>query len=219
MTERRRSPSSDVVSKSAFARLINVSPARVSQMIAEGKIAGDALVGEGRGAMIRVAEARSQIAARTDVGQRLGNGINTRLELDGPAEDDQGAALPRPPRDPISEQIKTERLRALQLTNQRAAELRMLEQGRFCLAADVEVALLKTAVETLNLIDGAMAEMATTVAEKFGVPQRDVLHLLRAEFRTARERTATTLRTEAEKLPKFIEAHLPDVTDDPVGEA
>ena len=48
----------EIVSKSEFARLSNVSAARVSQWISEKKIYGEAIVGEGRDAKIN-AVARS----------------------------------------------------------------------------------------------------------------------------------------------------------------
>ena len=40
------------ISKGEFARRRNVTPARVSQWLSEGKISGAAIVGEGRGALI-----------------------------------------------------------------------------------------------------------------------------------------------------------------------
>lgn len=46
----------ELVSKSQFAALTNVTKGRVSQWIADGKLAGDALAGEGRDAKVRVRE-------------------------------------------------------------------------------------------------------------------------------------------------------------------
>src|SRR5690349_19821749 len=68
-----------VVSKSKFAELIGVTKGRVSQYIADRKIFGDALVGEGRNAQIRVDLAKAQLRQKLDIGQRLGNGIDTNL--------------------------------------------------------------------------------------------------------------------------------------------
>ena len=52
------------MSKSAFARHIGVTPARVTQYINEGTIDKSALVGEGRSAKINVAIATQLVAER-----------------------------------------------------------------------------------------------------------------------------------------------------------
>src|SRR5260370_22583557 len=80
MTTVISSGNADIVSKSQFATLTNVSCARVSQWVTEGKISGAALVGTGRRARIRVNGALEQLRRKIDVGQSLGNGISTRLE-------------------------------------------------------------------------------------------------------------------------------------------
>lgn len=76
-------PLPHVLSKSAFARLRKVTPARVSQWLSEGKIGPEALAGEGRAAKIRVAVADAQLRQRLDLGQLAGNGRRTALSLAG----------------------------------------------------------------------------------------------------------------------------------------
>src|SRR6516225_8242330 len=67
------------VPKSEFARLLDITPGRVSQYIAEGKLHGPALVGEGRNAQINVEVAREQLRQRLDH-RRLGTAFaSTRL--------------------------------------------------------------------------------------------------------------------------------------------
>ncbi|WP_299482050.1 hypothetical protein [uncultured Roseibium sp.] len=68
-----------VVTKGEFAKFINVSPGRVSQYIAEGKIYGDALVGTGRGSKINRPIAQEQLRQALNIGQMFGNGLETRL--------------------------------------------------------------------------------------------------------------------------------------------
>jgi hypothetical protein len=72
-------PEVATVGKAEFAAYIGVSPGRVSQYIAEGKISGDALVGPGRASRIRVEIAVAQLRERLDPGQMTGNGKTTRL--------------------------------------------------------------------------------------------------------------------------------------------
>ncbi|WP_409188430.1 hypothetical protein [Bradyrhizobium sp. RDM4] len=66
--------------------------------------------------------------------------------------------------------------------------------------------MLKIAGRTMTIIDGALPEIASALAAKFSLPQRDVLHLLRGEFRQVRERAASSLRSAAADLPPVIEA-------------
>ena len=69
----------NVVSKIDFARLSKVSPSRVTQWIAEGKISSAALVGEGRSAKIRVLQAQADLKRSLDPAQMTGNGLRTRI--------------------------------------------------------------------------------------------------------------------------------------------
>lgn len=72
--------SDEVVSKSAFARAVGVAPGRVTQWITAGQIDGDALVGSGRSAKIRVAVAIRQLADRLDVEHRACATAKARLD-------------------------------------------------------------------------------------------------------------------------------------------
>lgn len=56
-----RTQPSTLISKAAFAKMLNLSRGRISQLIAEGRIAGDALVGENRSARIHVANTLEQL--------------------------------------------------------------------------------------------------------------------------------------------------------------
>ncbi len=89
---------SEVVTKGEFARLRGVTPGRVSQWIADGKIGPEAMEGEGRFARIRVAVATAQLKARLDIGQRFGNGLSTDLTAPVPPEarGGEGGAGPAP---------------------------------------------------------------------------------------------------------------------------
>lgn len=212
-----------VLSKSEFARAINVTPGRVSQMIAEGKIGPEALEGEGRRAKIRVEVAKRLIAERTDIGQRFGNGIGTLL---GPANTDvpheppaQREATPREASDPVAEAIKAERLRALQLANARAAEDRLAERGRYVRADQTKAAMTKMAAAILTVFEGGLADLASAIAAEHGLPHRDVLHRLRTEFREVRAKAAEAFRRDLANLPELLSDTTPDATDEALGRA
>ena len=69
------------ISKSDFARLVGVTPGRVTQWISEEKIDGEALVGSGRDAKICVAVAVEQLRERLDVNNRAR--ASAKAQLDG----------------------------------------------------------------------------------------------------------------------------------------
>ena len=62
----------EIVTKKKFAELTGVLQPRVSQWIKSGQISGDALVGEGHPARIRVAVAMEQLNRNLDPPQHLG---------------------------------------------------------------------------------------------------------------------------------------------------
>ena len=207
-----------LATKGEFARLINVSPGRITQMIAEGKIGPDALDGAGRSAKIKVNLARQQIGARTDVGQRFGNGLGTQLNLPT-ADDTIRATPPLSLTDPTTDLIKRERLRGLQLANERAAEQRLAEQGRYVSAEAAQATMTRMASSLLVAFEGSLPDLAATLAGKINVPARDVLHELRAGFREVRAKLAETARRDAAGLPRLVADEVPDAVDPALGEA
>lgn len=210
-----------VVSKSEFARLIGVSAARVSQYIGEEKISGDALVGEGRNARIRVEMAKAQLRQHLDIGQRLGNGLDTRLDaalpLAPPATDPAPGAPPAasaPAVDPVEDKLKRAKLEAAERANREAAIKEAASAGRYVLADAMRRELGRAQAQTIAWFEGVLTELANAVASKHAIPQRDVLHLLRNEFRAARERGAAKFQAAAESMPALVN----DETVEPDGE-
>lgn len=198
------------VTKGEFARIINVSPGRVSQYIAEGKLYGAALVGEGRAARIAVDVATEQLRNKLDISQRLGNGLDTRLAA-SPAPAGLPAA-PTPPPDTaartLEDQIKVEKLEGLRRQRRREEEEDRARAGLYTRTEDVTASTRRLVGTLLDGIEGGLTGMAQAVAARFELPQRDVLHLLRQEFRTVRENIARRTRAAA--------AELPEVVDDPL---
>lgn len=191
--------------KGEFAREIGVSAGRVSQMISAGMIGRDALVGEGRSARILVDLAKRQIAERRDPGQSLGNGLATRVEAEVPVGGDVSRSVPLP-NDSFDAQFKREKLEAIRRQNRKAAEEEAERQGRFVETDAARQEMTRLAAAMLSSFEGSLQTMATAVASKFGVPQRDVVHLLRAEFRAFRESEAKRFRAEADSLPETVES-------------
>ena len=187
--------SGDIVTKSAFATLIGVSAGRVSQFLSEKKISGDALVGEGRCARIRVSVACQQLKRNLDISQRFGNGITTRLDQPLPASDVGPAA------DPIEEQLKREKLEQLQRLNRKAAREEAEKVGKLTDSDLARQQMGRIAAQVVTIFEGSAAEVANTIAATFNLPPRDVVHLVRGEFRKVRASAAKALRRGVDGVP------------------
>ena len=207
------------MSKGDFARHINVSAGRVSQYIAAGMIGRDALEGEGRAARIIVARAVEQIRQRRDIGQALGNGLSTRLDLDGGDDEaaDAGdllhASVGRPddgerPLKPASvdDEIKQERLQAERRRNRVAAQEEAMRLGQLLDARSVRAEMAKLVRSVDDEYAAMLQDFAEALAAQFHVPQRDVLHLL-GKVRTEKKAAAAErARRRAAGLPESAEA-------------
>ncbi|MNS17176.1 hypothetical protein D3C72_488460 [compost metagenome] len=209
-----------VVSKGDFARMIGVSPGRVSQYISEGKITRDALDGEGVRAKVIVAVAKAQLQDRLDIGQRLGNGIATRLDAAPDLPPVLGQGRPSAPMLPtpgtsFEDRLKAEKLADMEMRNRKAREEERERQGQYTRTDDVRVALGQVASGMLNVFEGALSDFSLAVAAKFEVPQRDVLHLLRAEFRAVRQKAADAATRASRGAPAVVA----DEASDQVAEA
>lgn len=209
---------SDILPKGKFAELCGVSAGRVSQWIAEGKIKPSSLQGEGRAAQVIVAKAQHDLRRSLDIGQRLGNGIETRLEQPAQAPASQAPqAAPFAPS--VEDRIKDEKLKAVQFSNRRAAEEERARAGLYMRSTDAQQQMVRVASMTLKIFEGGLADLANELAARFEIPQRDALHVLRTRFREVRASAVKSLKQELEELPPFVEDEdgLTDV--DPAGES
>lgn len=200
----------ELVTKGEFAEMIGVTPGRVSQMIAAGQIDSAAIEGEGQRAKIRPTLARQQLARRLNHGQRFGNGLNTRLDGEDGDDGDEDAPPARSApasnrRDLISDAIGAEKLRQLRNLNQRAAEDNLVRRGIYVRADQTKAAMTKMAAQLVSLFEGGLGEVATALAREFKMPQRDVLHVLRTEFRALRARSAEQVRNQVEDQAQFLD--------------
>lgn len=189
-----------LIRRSHFAKLRGVSPARVSQWIAKGLIHG-ALVGDGQTALINAPVAIEQLRASLDVSQRFGlNGISTRL--------DDAAAPPvfiryePPPSHSVEAQFKAEKLRHAQLMTGRLEEEDRLRRGLYVEAAAARAEMARIATDLLMAFEGALPDLADALDAEFRIPARDALHLMRKEFRRARERLGAAHAAAAAAEPR-----------------
>jgi hypothetical protein len=182
----------EIVTKSRFAAIAGVSRVRVSQYLAEGKIYGDAIVGSGHRARIRVAVALDQLGRNLDVVQHLG--ANGRAKTAGNGEDDT-----------IEQAIKAERLRQLALSNAKAAAEEAARSGRYVLADDARQEMGRVASHLMASFEAALPELATAIMADKPTTHRDAPRTLRAAWTDIRRRQAKAKGAEASRVPSLVE--------------
>jgi hypothetical protein len=189
----------DVVSKSQFAKIAGVSAPRVSQWLASGQINGDALVGRGHRARIRVAVAKEQLRRNLDPVQHLGAAGRARL-------DGNGAAAAST----VEDEIKAARLQQLALSNAKAAAEEALRSGRYVRADDARQGLGRVAARLMGLFEASFMEFANAIMASPPATSRDALRTLRAAWRTIRTRQAKAAGAEAVAMPPLIDDEADD---------
>ncbi|MDX3929211.1 MAG: hypothetical protein QHC90_25845 [Shinella sp.] len=200
-----------LVSKSEFAAMINVSPGRVSQYLKDGSISPAAVHGIGQRAKIDPERARADLRLTLDVSQRLGNGIDTRLD-DEPAREppssSQSPAQPAPVLTGIDYEIKQQKLEQARRANRNGAIAEAQARGQLVDTAEVRAEMSRLAVGMMQVFEGGLTDLASAIAAQFMVPQRDVLHLLRKQFRTIRASAAKQMNAAAIVLPETVQTEL-----------
>jgi hypothetical protein len=203
----------DIVSKGAFAAFVGVSCARVSQWIAKKQISGDALVGTGHRAKIRVPVALAQLRRNLDIDRHLGMKGKAKLDarpivvpIDTARPPPQEPPVPEPDSDATLEgRIKLQRLDQLSLANAAARVEAAARSGRYVKAEDARQEMGRIAARLMTLFESGLTEMANAIiAAPPGTP-RDASRLLRATWRGIRERYAERIGAEAETLPPLID--------------
>jgi hypothetical protein len=182
----------DIVTKTVFASICGVSAARVSQWLSDGKLTGEAIVGHGLRARIRVDVARAQLKRRLDVNQRLA----TRAKLDGPGADEA---------QPIEDGIKTERLLQLRHFNQRASEEAALRAGVYVKAADVQQQFGAVAARLMTAFEASFMPISNAIVAAHAQTPQDVLRTMRSTWREVRAQAAKSQGEEAMAMPELID--------------
>lgn len=190
------------MAKGEFAAHMGVTPGRVSQWIAEGKIGRDALVGEGRSARIIVEVAEAQVSARRDPGQAMGNGLGTRVTQTAPAAGLLDGELK--PND-TAKLIQVERLEQERRRNRREQVEEVVRNGGLVPADEMRRQMGQIAQRQAAEYQGMLADYADAAAEMSGLPARDFLHRFRQVNAQKRGEAAARVRGEAEALPETVD--------------
>ncbi|WP_208179973.1 hypothetical protein J4T85_020490 [Sinorhizobium medicae] len=202
----------DIMTKSAFAAHVGVSAGRISQYIAERKIFGDALEGEGRNAKIRASVAVEQLRKTLDPSQRFGaNGAATR-SAPAPVASELSFDVPEKPKakptvivDPFIDEVAAEKLKQQKITTARMEREEALELGRYMLTDDARREMVKAVAEAFKVMEQAIPEMAKAIAAQFSVSTHDATHVLLKAFRDHRAKKARDFADAAAELDEHVE--------------
>lgn len=174
------------------------------------------------------AVAVEQVRRNRDIGQALGNGIETRTSTDAPpAAFPTDAARPEvqpdlpgsdaapvpvaPPAGSVAKQnvdttvegqLKQAKLEQQLRTNRIQASEEALRQGILVAADDAREQMTRVATMMLQIFEGVLPDLGAAISAQFDIPQRDVLHLLRAEFEKVRATSAMKERARADAANK-----------------
>ncbi len=209
-------PAQEHQTQADFARHMGVSRAAVSQWKKRDILRDDAFTQPGKKGKVVVSVGVAQVRRNRDIGQALGNGIETRTSTDAaPAADlpeeaaqdevqpdlpgsdaapvpvELVAAAPAKPKvDTVEDQLKRARLEEQHRKNRKGAADEALQQGKLISSEDAREQMTRVASMMLQIFEGSLTDFAAAIASQFDVPQRDVLHALKNEFRNVRK-TAT----------------------------
>ncbi len=111
-------------------------------------------------------------------------------------------AAPKP--DTVEDQLKRAKLEEQLRRNRIQAADEALRQGMLVSADDAREQMTRIAGMMLQIFEGALPDFAAAMAAQFNVPQRDVLHLLRAEFKKVRKTAAMKERARADEVEKDV---------------
>lgn len=189
------------ISKTEFARRRNVTKARLSQWIKAGKISGAAIVGTGRNAKIDEALACRQLDETLDIDRRFGSGLKTNLQ---PTVGDA------PIVNTVERRIAEQKLEEILRRNRQAATQESVDLGELCTVEAARQQTVREVAQVVARFEGSLTELASAIAARFKLPQRDVLHLLRGKWRTIRSAAAIEARERAEPMRQTVGYDLDD---------
>ncbi|WP_458789263.1 hypothetical protein [Adonisia turfae] len=215
-----------LVAKGELAAHIGVHPSRVSQYISEGKLTPPALVEPGkRSGKIHLGLALRQLEGALHIGQSLLNGrANLSAPVPAAPADAPATQMPTAPTRGLPDPAQRDELEEARIAAAKAtAENKQLETeerrrklaadvGRYLLAGDVKAAHRRLATQLIDAVELAMKDMATQLALRLGVDEREALSTLRQVWREVREREAQQARDGVEALEALIAD--PDLAED-----
>lgn len=207
------------VSQAEFARLVNRSPAAISQYKNEGKLDPSCFTVRNGKCLVLVDRAVRRLGEVLDPIKRQING----KPLPDPAMSEPVTAepmreLPLPLRDTANvgsgaragNDLTAERTRAIRLQNLERIEKRRLADGTYCRTADVTPVFADAINQIVAGIESELPSLAESMAASYEMPPRELLFELKEWFRGVMDRSSRIQASMAERLPRYEQ----DAVDD-----
>ena len=212
----------ELISQADFAKKMNVSRAAVSQWKLNNILGDEAFTKPGKKGKLIYAIATEHVRLRRDIGQSLGNGIATKTTADsldqtttaqeavpdtivssGSSEASVPIAnLSVAKTDTVEDRLKNAKLEEQLRRNRLQAMEEAVSQSRLMSASAVRADMTRIAGSMLQIFESALTDFSVSLAKQFDIPQRDVQHFLKNEFRKVRETAAMKQRVLAESTAK-----------------
>jgi hypothetical protein len=110
---------------------------------------------------------------------------------------------PQPPAgedaETVDARIKAEKLKQNEILTRKQEMEEMTRHGKWMVSADVSGEMNRIVAEMVRIFEGCFPDLASAVAAKFQISQREVLHLLRNEFKAVRTQLVAARRAAAAK--------------------
>ncbi|MBQ4826568.1 hypothetical protein J4729_18755 [Leisingera sp. HS039] len=114
----------------------------------------------------------------------------------------------QPKADSVEDMLKRAKLEEQLRRNRIQATEEAAQLGKLVAADDAREQLTRVAGMMMQIFEGALTDFAAAMASQFDVPQRDVLHLLKSEFRNVRKTATMKQRAIAEGTPKQVNTNV-----------
>jgi hypothetical protein len=199
------------VNATELATTLNVTKARVSQYVSEGKLAG-CYTGEGRARRFDLVACAKALGRNLDKGQMLGNGAETRKALadlaTGAMAGDRAPPPPAPPArrsDVEMSQNDPDRyeLARTQKAEEEARRLRRQNaeaEGTYALVSEVNRQVAQQMAQEIGEFEAVLRDGARQVADVLGVDFKTVRQILTDKWRGHRATRAAQLTAQAESM-------------------
>ena len=181
------------VTKGQLAAIAGVSPGRVSQWISEGKIHGEALIGEGRAAQINLDIAQSQLGLTLDFDQRQAQSLAK-----------QQPVAPNVTITPEQQRIHAVKAETAEIELRRLQREELEQQGILIRADQARQTWGRELSDLVAAIDQWLPEAAKQLEKDLQVDHKRATTILRHAFRDFRTKRTDLARNAAFDQPELI---------------
>ena len=186
-----------------LAAKLDVSKARISQYVSEGKLDG-CYTGEGRSRRFDIEKVSAALGRRLDPGQMMGNGAETRKALrhmetgEAPPPQRQKADTPLSPTDP--DRYELARILNAEEDARRKRRDNERDEGRWVMSEEVARHTARAMAQEVAQFETVLRDGARAVADALGVDFREARKILMDQWRTHRAGRAGRLQQEADAV-------------------